>query len=185
MKHLICFVIAVGCCYVSTIRVDAQTSSAQQQTREGAKPKTTCLEEGEIQAVVHYMIGVDYWHCAYNLSSQYSDRNKLTDDPFHARNFSNEPDKLEFNNCVTKGIEYIEKALAIKPEFYEAIAYKSLLLREKQKATSVEAERKRLEQEAIKLVDLANELEKRVPSISGKVSVAPPPPPPAPKKINR
>jgi hypothetical protein len=58
MKHLICFVIAVGCCYVSTIRVDAQTSSAQQQTREGAKPKTICLEEGEIQAEDHYMIGV-------------------------------------------------------------------------------------------------------------------------------
>jgi hypothetical protein len=62
-------------------------------------------------------------------------------------------DRQKFDNCLTKGFEFIEKALALNPEYVEAIFYKSLLCREKQKASEDGAERGKWENEALKLSD--------------------------------
>jgi hypothetical protein len=54
----------------------------------------------------------------------------------------------------------IEKALAIHPDFADALNYKRLLLREKQKATINEAERRSLDEEVKRLLERAKELAK-------------------------
>ncbi|HEX4951572.1 MAG TPA: hypothetical protein VFZ34_33250 [Blastocatellia bacterium] len=112
----------------------------------------------EIKAGTYYAIGVKYWQCAYDQSTRYADKAKLTSDPFHARNFYHPPDKAKFDDCLTKAFEYIEKALAVNPEYAEAYSYKSLLYREKQKSTNVEADRKKFNDEAEKAAKMAIDL---------------------------
>jgi hypothetical protein len=109
----------------------------------------------------YYSLGVKHWMCAYDLSAAYMDSNKFSDDPFHYRNFTNPADKQKFDDCLTKGFEFIEKALAMDPEYVEAIFYKALLCREKQKASEDGAERGKWENEAQKLGDKGMELRKR------------------------
>lgn len=112
----------------------------------------------DIKAGTYYAIGVKYWQCAYDQSTRYADKTKMTADPFHVRNFYHAPDKAKFDDCLGKAFEYIEKALAVNPDYAEAHSYKSLLYREKQKATSNEAERKKFVEEAEKEGKLTIEL---------------------------
>ncbi len=118
----------------------------------------------DVKVVTYYSIAVKYWTCAYNQSTRYSDKTKAFD-PFHCRNFYYEPDKKKFEDCLVKGFEYIDKALAINPDYADALSYKSLLFRERQKATCAEAERKKFEAEAKKLADRAIELMKQQKAI--------------------
>jgi len=109
------------------------------------------------KAVTYYSIAHQYWTCAYTQSTRYADKTK-TADPFHVRNFYYEPDKLKFDDCLEKGFEYIEKTLKVDPEYADAMSYKSLLFRERQKSTKNEAERKKYEQEAEAIAKQAMEL---------------------------
>jgi hypothetical protein len=111
-----------------------------------------------IKAGTYYSIAVKYWQCAYDESTRYADKAKLSTDAFHARNFYHAPDKAKFDECLTKAFEYIDKALAVNPDYAEAHSYKSLLYREKQKATGNEAERKKFAEEAEKEAKLAIDL---------------------------
>jgi len=112
----------------------------------------------DIKAGTYYAIGVKYWQCAYDESTRYADKAKLTTDPFHARNFYHAPDKAKFDECLTKAFEFIEKALSVNAEYAEAYSYKSLLYREKQKASSAEADRKNFNDEAVKAAKTAIDL---------------------------
>lgn len=112
----------------------------------------------DIKAGTYYSIGVKYWQCAYDESTRYADKAKLTAEPFHTRNFYHPPDKAKFDDCLVKAFEYVDKALSIKPEYAEAHSYKSLLYREKQKSTSNEAERKKFNDEAEKEAKIAIDL---------------------------
>ncbi len=112
----------------------------------------------EIKAGAYYSIGVKYWQYAYDLSTRYANKRLLSSDPFHARNFHHKADKDKFDEFVKKSFEYIEKALAIKPDYAEAWSYKSLLYREKQKGTANKLQRKQFETEAEKTVKTAIDL---------------------------
>ena len=115
----------------------------------------------DVKAATFYSIGVQYWKCAYDETQRYADKQKITTDPFHYRNIYTAEDKKRHEDCVAKGLEFIEKALAVKSEYADALSYKSLLLREKQKTTSNEAERKKLNDEAEKLAKRVMELNKQ------------------------
>lgn len=119
-----------------------------------------CATE-EIKAGTYYAIGVKYWQCAYDESTRYADKARLTTDPFHARNFYHQPDKVKFDDCLSKAFEYVEKALAVNSDYAEAHSYKSLLYREKQKSTSAEADRKKFSGEAEKEAKIAIDLTAR------------------------
>ncbi len=112
----------------------------------------------EIKAGTYYAIGVKYWQCAYDQSTRYADKAKLTPEPFHVRNFYHPPDKVKFDDCLTKAFEYVEKALSFNPEYAEAYSYKSLLYRERQKSTSAEADRKKFGDDAEKAAKMAIDL---------------------------
>jgi tetratricopeptide (TPR) repeat protein len=112
----------------------------------------------EIKAGTYYAIGVKYWQCAYDQSTRYADKAKLTTEPFHVRNFYHQPDKAKFDDCLSKAFEYVEKAISVNPEYAEAYSYKSLLYREKQKSTSAEADRKKFDEEAVKAAKMAIDL---------------------------
>lgn len=114
-----------------------------------------------VKATTYYSIAVGYWKCAYDQSTRYADKTKLQAEPFHCRDFYFKPDKEKFEGCLNKGMEYIEKSLSIDPEYTDALSYKSLLLREKQKATCNEAERKKFADEAEKYGKMAVELAKK------------------------
>jgi hypothetical protein len=114
-----------------------------------------------VKAGTYYAIGVGYWQCAYDESTRFADKAKLQAEPFHCRNFYSKPDKDRFDDCLNKGMQYIEQALSIDPEYTDALSYKSLLLREKQKATCNEAERKKFADEAVAVADKAIALTKK------------------------
>jgi len=115
----------------------------------------------EIKMASYYSLGVKNWQCAYSLSTAYIDKNKLSYDPFHYRNFTDPTDKQRFDDCTTKGLEYIEKALALDPEYVSAILYKGLLCREKQKSVEDETERRQWAEEAQKLAAKGTALQSR------------------------
>ena len=70
-------------------------------------------------------------------------------------------DKQKVEACISKGMEYVEKALAVDPEKSDVLYYKGLFYREKQKMTKNEAERKKFADEAEAIAKKATEITKR------------------------
>ena len=99
------------------------------------------------------------WDCAYQLTRKYA--NKRATDPFHLRRFTSAVDIQKFDACVQQGLEFINQALAAKPDYVDAMYYQGLLYREKQKATVDPAERRNLGTKAAQVDHAAVELEKR------------------------
>src|SRR5262245_24367261 len=115
----------------------------------------------KIKVSSYFSLGVKYWQCAYPLSTAYIDRDKFSYDAFHYRNFTNPADKWKFDDCLIKGFEFIDKALALDPECVEAIFYKGLLCREKQKSVENETERGQWADEAQKLAARGTDLQRK------------------------
>ena len=69
-----------------------------------------------------------------------------------------EPEKKEF---VLKGIEQVDKALQLKPDYMEALTYKNLLLRLQANLEKDQAKQSALLKEADKLRDQAMEIQKK------------------------
>jgi tetratricopeptide (TPR) repeat protein len=116
----------------------------------------------EAKAQSYYSIAVRYWQCSYDETTRYQD--KTAKDSFHYRNMDYPaalPDKQKADDCTTKGLEYIEKALNVDPEYVDAWYYKGLLYREKQKLTKEEAKRRELDKLAVKIADDATALQKK------------------------
>ena len=114
----------------------------------------------DVKAATFYSIGVAYWKCAYDQTQRYADKQKITSDPFHFRTIYTSEDKKKHEDCLAKGMEFIEKALTVNPDYADALSYKSLLLREKQKTTNVEAERKKYNDQAETLAKRVMQLNK-------------------------
>lgn len=116
----------------------------------------------DIKATTYYTVAVNYWNCSYEQTTRYQD--KAAQDPFHYRNMDYPdalPDKQKAQECATKGLEYIEKALAIDPEYVDAMFYKGLLYRQQQMLTKEEAKRKELGDMAKKISDEASALQQK------------------------
>ena len=112
--------------------------------RQGDFPKTmdalnqrVALEPNNPEA--HYTVSTYYWDKAYR-DVRLKDAEKL--------------------DMVLKGIESVEKAIAIKDDYTEAIAYKNLLLRLQANLIKDPAKQQALLKEADALRDKANEMRK-------------------------
>lgn len=114
----------------------------------------------DVKAGTFYSIGVQYWKCAYDETQRYADKQKTGVDPFHYRQIYTPEDQKKFNECLANSLEYLEKALSIKADYADALSYKSLAIREKQKTTNVEADRKKFNDEAEALAKKSIELNK-------------------------
>lgn len=112
-----------------------------------------------VKAESYYALGVKQWAGAYELTSKYA--SKKAADPFHFRSITNPADKQQFDRYVATAAEYLEKALGADPNFVDAMYYKSLIYREKQKATANPIERKKLGDEAMKISSRATEMMKQ------------------------
>ncbi len=116
-----------------------------------------------IKAESYYALGAKQWQCAYDLTSKYA--NKKATDYFHFRTIANPADKQKLDTCIITAAEFLEKALEADPNFPDAMFYKSLVFREKQKVTANLAERKKLDLEANKASNrgmaLMKQLERR------------------------
>lgn len=130
----------------------------------------------ELKATTYHAIAVKFWQCAYDQTTRYADKAQMSVDPFHYRNMDYEAarlDKVRVEECIAKGMEYVERALAVDSEYADVIFYKALLYREKQKMTKVEADRKKYEEESKKITDQASAIMKKKQEEAEK---APPPP---------
>jgi hypothetical protein len=121
--------------------------------------------DSKLKATVYHSIAVKYWQCAYDQTTRYADKAQLAADAFHYRkmDYSEEArvDKAKVEACIAKGMENVEKALAVDPEYSDVLYYKGLLYREKQKMTNVEADRKKFEEEAKKIATQAEIINKK------------------------
>jgi hypothetical protein len=105
-------------------------------------------------------IAVRYFNCALEQTNRYQDRTKVSD-PHHYRDMDYPaalPDKRKAEDCTTKGLEYIEKALQEDPEHVSSLFYKGLLYRERQMLTKDPVRRKELGEIALKLNEQATAL---------------------------
>ncbi len=118
----------------------------------------------EVKATTYYTIAVNYWRCSYDQTTRYQDKARVATEPFHSPNMDYPaalPDKQKAIDCTDKGLQYIEKALQIDPEYVDAMFYKGLLIRERQKLTKDEAKRRELDQLARKISDEATAMQKK------------------------
>ena len=123
-----------------------------------------CVVSNEVKATTYYAVAVKYWTCSYDETTRYQDKAKLADDAFHYRNMDYPAalaDKKKAEDCVLKGLEYIEKAINVDPGYVDAMFYKGLLYREQQKLTKDESRRKDLAAAATRTAEEASALMKK------------------------
>ncbi len=116
----------------------------------------------EAKASTYYSVAVKYWKCSYDQTTRYQE--KTSRDPWHYRNMDYPaalPDKKKAEDCTNKGLQYIEKALEVDPEYDQAMWYKGLLYRERHKLTKEESKRKELDQIVVKINNEASALQKK------------------------
>lgn len=158
-----CTVIESALSYMVVIYEDMKNTEEKRKIME-ERATNECIKK-EIQAQSFYGIGVDYWQCSYDQTTRYQDKTLFSKDPFHYRKMDYAPealaDRQKAQTCVTKGFEYLEKALQIDPEYVEAMYYKGMLYHELQKLTKEESKRKEFEQMATKIAAEANALQKK------------------------
>jgi tetratricopeptide (TPR) repeat protein len=157
-----CVVIDNALSYIASIHDDLKNFEEWRKTMEN-RATNSCTKK-DAQAQSYYSIGVKYWQCSYDQTTRYADKALLATQPFHYRNMDYPaalPDKQKAGDCVTKGLENLEKAIEMDSEYVDAMFYKGLLYRERQKLTKEEPKRKELDQMAVKIADEATALQRR------------------------
>lgn len=147
--------------YIASIYDDLEN---RDQWREWIlkRAETDCAGK-DVKATTYYTVAVKYWECAKLQTDRYQD--KAAQDPFHYRNMDYAaalPDKQKAEECVAKGLEFVEKALQEDSQYVDAMYYKSLLYRQKQMLTKEEPKRKELDSIAKKVSDDATALQKKI-----------------------
>jgi tetratricopeptide (TPR) repeat protein len=106
-----------------------------------------------------------YFNCSQDQTSRYSDKAKLAaNDYWHYRDMDYPaalPDKRKAEDCITRGLEYIEKGLQEDPGNTNLLIYKGLFYRERQMMTNDPAKRKELAQKALQIYDMAVDSQKK------------------------
>jgi hypothetical protein len=117
-------------------------------------------KEGKVNS--YYVVAIRYWTCSHDQTTRYQNFERIrANDMWHYRDMDYPaalPDKKRAEDCVTRGLEYIEKALQEDPEHVSSLFYKGLLYREKQMLTKDAVKRKELGDIALKLNDQATGL---------------------------
>ncbi|GEM_PF-4043760 len=105
----------------------------------------------ESKAEIYYSLATDYWNDAFQITQQYvMNKQEVPDEEI--------PKVRELAN---KGLEYIEQALALRPEYADALTYKNLLLRELAKVEKDPKVKEQLISQADEIRQRAMELMKR------------------------
>jgi hypothetical protein len=158
-----CTVVENALSYLAVVYKDLKNDDEWRKATE-ARAIHTCTKP-DAKAQAFYGIGVEYWQCSYDQTTRYQDKALFGKDQFHYRRMDYSPealaDKQKAEVCVAKGFEYLEKALAQDPEYTQAMYYKALLYRERQKLTKEEPKRKEFEQMADKISADASALDKK------------------------
>ena len=148
--------------YISAIYEDLGNDDAWREWMV-KRAESQCADK-DLQGGVYHSIAVKYWNCAYEQTTRYADKQLLTKEPFHYRNLDYEAarnDKQRIEGCISKGMEFVERALAVDPEKSDVLFYKGLFYREKQKMTKNEADRKKFADEADAIAKKATEISKK------------------------
>jgi Tetratricopeptide repeat len=114
----------------------------------------------ETRLTSYYHIAVRYFNCSHDQTNRYQNKANASD-VWHYRDMDYPAalaDKRKSEDCVTKGLEYIEKALEQDPEDSNSLFYKGLLYRERQMLTKDPVKRKELGEIALKLNEQASAL---------------------------
>jgi Tfp pilus assembly protein PilF len=158
-----CGVIDNALSYVAVIHDDMKNTEEWRKTMLD-RATNECMKK-DTRAQSFYGLGVNYWQCSYDQTTRYQDKALFNTDQFHYRKMDYSPealaDRQKAQACVTKGFEYFEKALAIDPEYTQAMFYKGLLYRELQKLIKEEPKRKEFEQMALKIAAEASAMQKK------------------------
>lgn len=141
---------------LATIQAELNQSAAQLATLEQIT-QASCATK-EVKAQIWYIIGVDCWQCCYELTTRAADVRRLSEEPFHLRTFTKTTDQERFAACWQKGMSALEHALALQPNYAEALSYQSLLYRERQKTAASPEERLQAAATAERLAQQAAEL---------------------------
>jgi tetratricopeptide (TPR) repeat protein len=115
-------------------------------------------KEGRVNG--YYVVATRYFNCSHDQTNRYQDKTRLNDS-WHYRDMDYPaalPDKRRAEDCVTRGLEYIEKALQEDPDHVNSLFYKGLLYRERQMLTKDPVKRKELGDIALKFNERATEL---------------------------
>jgi Tfp pilus assembly protein PilF len=150
-----CALIDNAVTYVATIYNDLNDKAEWRKWMQ-QRADSECATK-EVKAQSYHSIAVNYWQCSYDETKRYQDA--TAKDPFHYRNMDYAaalPDKQKAENCVAKGMEFVEKALELDPNYVDAMYYRGLLYRERQKLTKDESKRKELDQMAVKIAKEAD-----------------------------
>jgi tetratricopeptide (TPR) repeat protein len=108
---------------------------------EWLKKRLAAETTPEAKAEVYYFIGVQAWDRSYNFPNI---------------------DPVERARIVDEGIDALNKALQIKPDYFEAISYLNLLYREKAKIEADPAKKQEYVDTANRYLQQALELRKKV-----------------------
>jgi Tfp pilus assembly protein PilF len=158
-----CVIVDNALSYIAVIHDDMNNNEEWRKTME-VRAKNQCLKK-ETRVQSFYSLGVNYWQCSYDQTTRYQDTALFSKDAFHYRKMDYSPealaDRQKAQGCVTRGFEYLEKALEIDPEYSQAMFYKGMLYRELQKLVKEEAKRKDFEQMAIKIAAEATALQRK------------------------
>lgn len=133
----------------------------QQRTRWLLKRVESPCATNFAKAESYFALAVENWQCAYTLTEKYAKPKLKDSEPFHFRAIADPADKRQFDKCLADGFGYLEKALAADPEYSDAMFYKSLMYRERQKTTANLAERRKIDLEANKIRERGMELMKQ------------------------
>jgi tetratricopeptide (TPR) repeat protein len=108
------------------------------------------------QAEVYYGLGTEYWQDSFEITQKY-----VVPRPPEPTYEVPEEEAPKVRELANKGLEYIEQALALEPEYGDAWTYKNLLLRELAKLEKVASAKKRFIDQADEARNRALELIKR------------------------
>lgn len=140
--------------YIATIHGSLNNKEEKRKwmLRRADVPGMTDKDKAEI----YYILGTEFWGEATTITAKYR-INKFPEPEYNVPD-AERPKVVELAN---KGLEYIDRALSLAPEYGDAWTYKNLLLREKAYVERDPQKRKALMDEANKVRDKAIELMKR------------------------
>jgi tetratricopeptide (TPR) repeat protein len=114
----------------------------------------------------YYWIGVIDWTLAYRGNAEARQAYNLQNPKKQAKEADPLPDKVrdqftqQYSNLVDEGLKVLQKATDLRPDYSDAMAYQSLLLRQKADMSD-NASRASLEKQADDLLDKAKEIKQK------------------------
>ena len=114
----------------------------------------------------YYWVGVIDWTLAYRANAEARQAYNLQNQKKQAKEADPLPEKVreqftqQYGNLVDEGLQMLQKATDLRPDYADAIAYQSLLLRQKADMSDT-ATRASLEKQADDLLDKVKEIKQK------------------------